>query len=127
MSLTAAKNLLLKYKDLFRKTKERSMKKARTDPINIANTEAFLEMWKRNQQHMVFPMDHIVNGDETLLRAVKDWSEVVRLESRFKRGGSEVLCDSFYWVYDSFCICFRDTVVASVLSKNPPKEGFFTR
>jgi hypothetical protein len=50
-----------------------------------------MEMWKRYQQHMVFPLDHIVNGDETLLRAVKDGSEVVRLESRFKRDGSEVL------------------------------------
>jgi hypothetical protein len=94
VSLTAAKNLLLKYKDLFRKTKERSMMKAQTDPVNIANTEAFVKMWKRYQQHMVFPLDHIVNGDETLLRAVKDGSEVVRLESRFKRDGSEVLCDS---------------------------------
>jgi len=57
------------------------MMKAQTDPVNIANTEAFVKMWKRYQQHMVFPLDHIVNGDETLLRAVKDGSEVVRLES----------------------------------------------
>ncbi len=53
-----------------------------------------MEMWKRYQQQMAFPLDHIANGDETLSRAVKDGSEVVRLESRFKRGGSEVLCDS---------------------------------
>jgi len=93
VSLTAAKNLLVKYQHLFRKTNERSMKKARTDPINISNAESFIEMWKSYQKHMVFPVDHIINGDETLLRAVKDGTTVVRLESKFKRGGSEVLSD----------------------------------
>jgi hypothetical protein len=36
------------------------MKKAWTEPINIVNTEAFVEMWKRYQQHMVFPLDTVV-------------------------------------------------------------------
>ena len=38
LSLDSAKRLYEKYQHLFRKTQERSMTKARTDPINITNT-----------------------------------------------------------------------------------------
>lgn len=46
VSLASAKNLPFEYKGLFRKTKERSMMKARVYPINFTNTEVCVEMWK---------------------------------------------------------------------------------
>ena len=67
------------------------MMKARTDPIIITNTEAFINTWERYQEWLQFPVDHIINGDETLLRATKDGATIERLEASYKMGGSESL------------------------------------
>ena len=41
-----------------------------------------------------FPLDHIINSDEILLKASKDGAKVTRLEAHYKAGGSDVLDDS---------------------------------
>src|SRR3990167_3522658 len=70
------------------------MTNARTDPINITNTQAYIDSWKAYQEFAQFPLDHIINADETLLHACKDGAKVERLEASYKKGGSEVLDNS---------------------------------
>ena len=41
-----------------------------------------------------FPLDHIINSDEILLKASKDGAKVTRLEAHYKAGSSDVLDDS---------------------------------
>jgi hypothetical protein len=94
LSKKAVKCLLNKYKGIFRVTSERSMTNARTDPINITNAQAYIDAWKAHQELTLFPLDHIINADETLLRACKDGAKVERLEASYKKGGSEVLDNS---------------------------------
>jgi len=92
--IDTAERLYEKYKFLFQKTHKRAMTKARTDPINITNAEAFIDRWEMYQNIISFPVDHIINADETLLRATKDGVKVERLEASYKAGGSDVLDDA---------------------------------
>ena len=41
-----------------------------------------------------FPLDHIINSDEILLKTSKDGAKVTRLEAHYKAGDSDVLDDS---------------------------------
>ena len=70
------------------------MTNARTDPINITNAQAYIDSWKAYQEFAQFPLDHIINADETLLHACKDGAKVEQLEASHKKGGSEVLDNS---------------------------------
>ena len=86
---STVQTILDRHPGLLRPTSERPMTKARNDPINITNAEAFLTVWQRNLEWYAVSSDHIINADESLLRVHKDGTEAVRYEARYKSGGSE--------------------------------------
>ena len=59
-----------------------SMMKARTDLIIKVNTKAFIDIWERYKEWIQFPLDHLINADETLLRACKDGAKIENLEAK---------------------------------------------
>jgi len=72
ISISTAKCIINKNLSFLHLTQERSMTKARTDPITIDNTDSFIRNWEFALNHNCVPLDHLINADESLFRAQKD-------------------------------------------------------
>ena len=92
ISGSTARRIVERNESLLRPSRNKRMASARTDPITIQHTETFLGVWEHIIDVYDPPADHIVNADESILRASKDGTSITRLESNQKNGGSDFLC-----------------------------------
>ena len=74
-----------------RRSQQKCMASSRTDSITLNHLETFMENFQEAMERYRPPLDHLVNADETILRAAKDGVKIARIESRAKSGGSETL------------------------------------
>ena len=91
LSWKACYELVESYQELLQLSQQCPMSKARRDPINVNNTRAFIDAWRAFFHTHSCPDKHVINADETLLRAKKDSCGAAHLESHFKAGGSEFI------------------------------------
>ena len=95
ISLRTAQRIVKRNENLLRPTQQRQMAKGRCDSITVEHTHSFIEVWQATLNYCHNPpKDHIVNADESVLRATKDGTHFSRLEAVYKKGGSDFLAST---------------------------------